>query len=39
VFFAVAMEPAVTHVHKCRGMKRGAAIALVFGGLVLSWEA
>jgi predicted PurR-regulated permease PerM len=35
LFFAVAMEPAVTHLHKRRGMKRGAAIALVFGGLVL----
>ena len=30
MFFGVAMEPAVNHLHMKRGMKRGAATGLVF---------
>ena len=30
LFFGIAMEPAVNHLHMKRGMKRGAATGLVF---------
>ena len=30
LFFGIAMEPAVNHLHMKRGMRRGAATGLVF---------